>query len=172
MSGLLLFPFPCRGLYYSWTTALWVLASNIYSCRADLQGRLYQDQGDQYFQLLPSQLGAGMSEDLQIRAVVSQSLSPLLEPRSISPTWKVASKAASLSFSSYWGRREHSHTFTISFFFFGSWRELNCFEKGISKSRMSGLQWGSCEFCSALRLTWFSCPATSKASGFVLPSGQ
>lgn len=116
MSGSLLFPFPCWDLYYSWTTTLWVLALNIYSCRADLQGRLYQDQGDQYFQLLPSQLGAGMSEDPQIRAVVSQSLSPFLEPRSISPTWKVASKAASLSFSSYWGRREHIHTFTISFF--------------------------------------------------------
>lgn len=172
ISNSFLFPFPCWGLYYFWTNSLWVLASNVCSSRADLQGRLYQDQGDQYSQLLPTRLGARMREDPQIRAVVSKSLSPVVETRSIVFTWKVASKAASLSLSSYWGLRE---LFTLSglfFFFIGGWRKLNCFEKGISKSRMSVFRAGSCAFCSALHLTWFSSPATSKASGFVLFSGQ
>lgn len=52
-----LLPFPCWGPYYFWTACLWVLASNIYRSRADLQGRLYQDLGDQYSQLLPNQWG-------------------------------------------------------------------------------------------------------------------
>jgi len=78
-----------------------------------------------------------MSEDPQIRAVASKSLCPFLEDRSLTATWKLASKAASFLFSSHWGLRDHIYTFRISFF--GGCRELNCFEKGISQSRMSVL---------------------------------
>lgn len=43
--------------------------------------------------------------------------------------------------------------------------------RGIFKSRMSVLQEGSSEFCSAIHLSWFSCPATATASGSVIYSG-
>lgn len=95
MSSSFLLSLPCCDQYYFWTTTLWVLASNVCSFWTELQGRLDQDQDNPGSRLLPTRG--------EQRCPVSKSLFPILENRAIISTWKLASKAASLLFSSYWG---------------------------------------------------------------------